>query len=47
MVINSPEECFGKTRQHAEVGHKNIISYGYENHLDRFCTVLVQKVAIT
>jgi hypothetical protein len=38
MVINSPDVCFGITRQHAEVGHKNIIIIGYKNHLDRFCT---------
>jgi hypothetical protein len=37
IVINSSEVCFGITRQHAEVGHKNIISFGYKNHLGRFC----------
>jgi hypothetical protein len=37
IVINSPEVCFGITRQHEEVGHKNIIIFGYKNHLDRFC----------
>jgi hypothetical protein len=36
-VFNSPEVYFGITRQHAEVGHKNIISFGYKNHLGRFC----------
>jgi hypothetical protein len=36
-VINSPEVCFGTTMQHAEVGHKNIIIFGYKNHLGRFC----------
>jgi hypothetical protein len=36
-VINSPEVNFGITRQHAEVGHKNIIIFGYKNHLGRFC----------
>jgi hypothetical protein len=25
IVINSPEMCLGITRQHAQVGHKNII----------------------
>jgi hypothetical protein len=35
-VINSPEVCFGITRQHAEVGYKNIIMFGYKKHLDRF-----------
>jgi hypothetical protein len=24
IMINSPEVCFGITRQHAQVGHKNI-----------------------
>jgi hypothetical protein len=37
IVINSPEVCLGITRQHAEVGHKNIIIFGYKNHLGRFC----------
>jgi hypothetical protein len=37
IVINSPEVCFGIKRQHAEVGSKNIIIFGYKNHLDRFC----------
>jgi hypothetical protein len=37
IVINSPEVYFGITRQHAEVGHKNIIIFGYKNHLGRFC----------
>jgi hypothetical protein len=36
-VINSPEVYFGITRQHAEVGHKNIIIFGYKNQLGRFC----------
>jgi hypothetical protein len=37
IVINSPEVHFGITRQHEEVGHKNIIICIYKNHLDRFC----------
>jgi hypothetical protein len=37
IVINSTEVYFGITRQHAEVGHKNIIIFGYKNHLGRFC----------
>jgi hypothetical protein len=36
IVINSPEIYFGITRQHAEVGNKNIISFFYKNHSDRF-----------
>jgi hypothetical protein len=36
IVITSPEVYFGITRQHAEVGHKNIIIFGYKNHLGRF-----------
>jgi hypothetical protein len=35
-VINSPEVHFGIKRQHAEVGHKNLIIFGYKKHLDRF-----------
>jgi hypothetical protein len=34
--ITSPEEQLGITRQHAEVGHKNIFIFSYKNHLDRF-----------
>jgi hypothetical protein len=26
----------GITRSHAEVEHKNLISFSYKNHLDRF-----------
>jgi hypothetical protein len=37
IVINSPHVHFGTTRQHAEVGHKNLIIFSYKNHLDRFC----------
>jgi hypothetical protein len=36
-VLNSQEVYFGMTRQHAEVGHKNLIIFGYKNHLGRFC----------
>jgi hypothetical protein len=36
-MINSPEVCFGITRQHAQVGHKNINIFSYKNHLGRFC----------
>jgi hypothetical protein len=27
----------GITRQHAQVGHKNINMFSYRNHLGRFC----------
>jgi hypothetical protein len=37
IVINSPEVYFSINRPHAEVGHKNITSFSYKNHLDRFC----------
>jgi hypothetical protein len=37
IVINSPKVYVGIARQHAEVGHKNIIIFGYTNHLGRFC----------
>jgi hypothetical protein len=37
IVINSPEVHFVITRQHAGVGHKNIIIFVYKNHLGRFC----------
>jgi hypothetical protein len=33
IMINLPEVCFDITRQHAQVGHKNLISFGYKNHL--------------
>jgi hypothetical protein len=36
-MINSPEVCFGITRQHAQVGRKNINIFSYKNHLCRFC----------
>jgi hypothetical protein len=35
-VVNSPKVCFGTTRQHAKVGHKNINTFGYKNHLGKF-----------
>jgi hypothetical protein len=38
-MINSPEVCFHITRQHAQVGHKNINTFSYKNHLDRFCII--------
>jgi hypothetical protein len=37
IVINSPEVCFDIERQHAQVGHKNIIIFGYKNHLGSLC----------
>jgi hypothetical protein len=37
IVINLPEVHFGITRQHAEVGHKNLIIFSYKNNLDRLC----------
>jgi hypothetical protein len=37
IVINSPKVHLGIKRQHAEVGHKNLIILSYKNHLDRFC----------
>jgi hypothetical protein len=37
IVINSPEVNFGIKGQYAEVGHKNLISFSYKNHLDKFC----------
>jgi hypothetical protein len=37
IVINSPEVCLGITRQHAQVGHKNINVFSYKNHPGRFC----------
>jgi hypothetical protein len=36
-MINSPEVCLGITRQHGQVGHKNINIFSYKNHLGRFC----------
>jgi hypothetical protein len=37
ILINSPEVCFDITRQHAQIGHKNINIFGCKNHLGRFC----------
>jgi hypothetical protein len=37
ILINSPEVCIDIARQHAQVGHKNINSFSYKNHLGRFC----------
>jgi hypothetical protein len=37
LVINSSEMYLGITRQHAQVGHKNINIFSYKNHLGRFC----------
>jgi hypothetical protein len=36
IVINSSEVCLGITRQHAQVGHKNINIFSYKNHPSRF-----------
>jgi hypothetical protein len=36
IMINSSEVCFDITRQHAQVGHKNINIISYKNHLSRF-----------
>jgi hypothetical protein len=37
IMITSPKVCFGITRQHAQVGHKNINIFSYNNPLGRFC----------
>jgi hypothetical protein len=37
IVINSSGVYLGITRQHAQVGNKNINIFGYKNHLGRFC----------
>jgi hypothetical protein len=37
IMINSPEVCHGITRQHAQVGHKNINIFSYKNHLGGNC----------
>jgi hypothetical protein len=37
IVIISPEVCLGITRQHTQVGHKNINIFSDKNHLGRFC----------
>jgi hypothetical protein len=36
IVVNSPEVNLGITRSHAEVEHRNLIIFSYNNHLDRF-----------
>jgi hypothetical protein len=36
-VINSSGVYLGITRQHEQVGHKNINIFSYKNHLGRFC----------
>jgi hypothetical protein len=43
IVINSPEVYFGITRQHAEVGQKNLIVFSYKN----FVQFLAQELVIT
>jgi hypothetical protein len=35
-MIDSLEVCFDITRQHAQIGHKNINIFSYKNHLGRF-----------
>jgi hypothetical protein len=37
IMIKSPKVCSGITRQHAQVGHKNINIFSYKNHLSMFC----------
>jgi hypothetical protein len=37
IVVNAPEVYFGIKRQYAKVGCKNLIIFGYKNHLCRFC----------
>jgi hypothetical protein len=37
LMINSQVVCFDITRQHAQVGHKNINIFSYKNHLGSFC----------
>jgi hypothetical protein len=39
IMIKSSEVLFGIARQHAQVGHKNINSFSYKNHLGRFCII--------
>jgi hypothetical protein len=36
IMINSQEVCLDITRQYAQVGHKNLNSFSYKNHLCRF-----------
>jgi hypothetical protein len=44
IMITSPEVCFDITRQHAQVGHKNINIFSYKNHLGRFCIIEQQFI---
>jgi hypothetical protein len=44
IEINSTEVYFGIKREHAKVGHKNIITFGYKNHLGRFCINVKQFI---
>jgi hypothetical protein len=44
IVFNSPEVHLGIKRQHAEVGHKNLIIFSYKNHLDRLCITTKQSI---
>jgi hypothetical protein len=37
IMINSQEVCFDRTRQCAQVGHKNINIFSYKNHRGSFC----------
>jgi hypothetical protein len=37
FMTKSPEVCLGITRQHAQVGHKNINIFSYKNQPGRFC----------
>jgi hypothetical protein len=39
IMTNAPEVCFDISRQHAQVGHKNINIFSYKNHLGRFCII--------
>jgi hypothetical protein len=39
IMINSPEVCLGITREHAQVGHKNVNIFSYKNHSDKFCII--------
>jgi hypothetical protein len=39
ILIISPAVGFDITRQHAQVGHKNINIFSYRNHLGRFCII--------
>jgi hypothetical protein len=44
IMINSPEVCFDISRQHAQVGHKNINIFSYKNHLGSLCRNGPQKL---